>query len=97
MSANWDGIPIFTGVMKGYPAHIAGIKQGGLVTLIDGEDITTLSVDEAVWMVTAGYPGPSNRPVSRTRLKIPRRIKPGLSTQKGVRKSIPRAFFVQRL
>ncbi|MBN1994733.1 MAG: PDZ domain-containing protein, partial [Anaerolineae bacterium] len=43
MGTTQAGIPMFTGVMKGYPAHLAGIKQGDVVMKVDGEDVTTLS------------------------------------------------------
>ncbi len=51
MSTSRDGIPLFSEVMKGYPAHMAGIKQGDVVMKIDGEDATTLSVSEAVMQI----------------------------------------------
>ncbi len=48
MSTNQDNTPIFSEVMKGYPAHLAGIKGGDVVLKIDGQDATNLSVHEAV-------------------------------------------------
>ena len=47
MAAYRDGAPMFSSIMKGYPAHLAGLKGGDLVIKIDGEDATNLSVYEA--------------------------------------------------
>ena len=60
-SLNQSGL-LITGVMKGYPAHRAGIKQGDVVRLIDGKNTTTWSSNPTV----VGIRGPKGTEVVLT-------------------------------
>ncbi len=50
VSNNRNGLTI-AGVMKGYPAHMAGLKQDDIIIKIDGKDATTLFAYESVMLI----------------------------------------------
>jgi hypothetical protein len=41
-----DGLPAFSAVYTGYPAHYAGVKADDIILKVDGEDVTGLSLYE---------------------------------------------------